>query len=112
MPTKKHFLNDLVASDAEADITVQTKEILGKLAGRSYEWLLVTKQHIFPCEAHIHPTRDSLIGDLGGALTCSCDVVAVFHQGRELSEAEVGPLRTEALEGLEPISRARVDGRF
>ncbi len=107
MRRKKPISNDLVASDALLPIEVQTQEILVKAAGRHYEWLLVTRHHDFPCEAHTHSTTRSFIGDLGDALTCRYRIIAVYHRGRRLVEAEMESLRGQALAELAPISTTR-----
>ena len=109
MPNK-HHKNELVATDANADIDVQIAEILRKHGDTNSEWLLITQQSIFPCEAQVHASRESLISDMGNALTCHCSIAAIYHRGRRLSDDEIAPLRAEALDGLGPISRARADG--
>ena len=109
---KRPVKNELVASDVDADINVQIEEILRKVGSVSCEWLLITQQLIFPCEAHRHDSRQSLIGDMADALACHCFIAAVYHHGRRLSDDEIAPLRAEALDGLGPISRARADGLF
>lgn len=110
MPRQKRPKNHLIASDADASMEAQVGELLRKLRDVSHDWLLITQQLIFPCEAHIHGSRESLIGDMADALTCRCLIAAVYHQGRQLSEDEIAPLRAEALDSLGPISRARADG--
>lgn len=103
---------ELVASNAEADVASQVAEIVSKVPGTEYGWLLVTQQYDFPCEGRIHATRDGLIGDLGDALATSCYPVAIYHNGHELTEDEGKVLQSEAIEGLGPISRAKAEGRF
>jgi len=112
MAKMKHITNDLVASDADADFEIQVAEILGKLGDTRCEWVSITQQQIFPCEANIQNSKESLIGDMANALTCHCLIAAIYHQGRQLSDAEIAPLTKEALEILGPISRARADGLF
>lgn len=107
---KKRQKNELVATDTDADIEVQIAEIIRKHGDTSSEWLLVTQQLIFPCEANVHASRESLVGDIADALTCHCFIAAIYHRGRRLSDDEIAPLRAEALNSLGPISRARADG--
>lgn len=107
---KKHHKNELVASDTDASIEAQVAEILQKHGNASSEWLLLTQQQIFPCEANVHTCRESLVDDMANALTCHCFIVAIYHQSRRLTDDEIAPLRAEALDGLRPISRARADG--
>lgn len=109
---KKRYKNELVATDANAEFEVQVAEVLRKHGDNSSEWLLITQQLIFPCEANVHASRESLIGDMADALTCRYFIVAIYHQGRRLSDDEIAPMRAEALDGLGPISRARADGIF
>ena len=109
---KRPVKNELVASDADASIEVQIEEILRKVGSVNYEWLFITQQLIFPCEAHKHTSRQSLIGDMADALTCHCFIAAIYHRGRRLSDDEIAPLRAEGLDGLGPISRSRADGLF
>jgi hypothetical protein len=109
---KKNNFYDLEASDGMATLDAQVKEILEKLIDKNYEWLLIVRQYDFPCDATIHNTKEDLIYDLGNVLTCSCLIVGIYHQGRRLSKAEIGPLEKEALDGLGPISRARAEGKI
>lgn len=112
MPKKKRPVNDPIASDADASIEVQVDEILRKLGDRRYEWLLITQQLIFPCEAHLHDSRESLVGDMSDALMCGCSIAAIYHHGRLLFDEEIVPLRAAATDNLGPIARAKVDGLF
>ena len=104
--------NKIEASDADADIEVQIAEIIKQLDGKYFAWLLITQQHIFPCEAVLHDNRESFICDLGDAMTCHCSVVAVYNQGRRLTPAEIQPLEEEAFNGLGLISKARAQGKI
>ena len=100
------------ASDAETPIETQITEIIKILDGEIFGWLLITQQHIFPCEAALHNTREDFIQDLGNAMTCHFATVAIFHQGRRLASEEVEALEKEALGGLGPISKARAQGKI
>ena len=114
---KKKKLNSkwdtrLEASEAEAEIEAQIADILQKLDGKVYEWLLLTVQHDGPCEGAPHDEREDLVRDLAKALTCHCNPEAIFHQGKRLTAEEVAALETEALDLLGPISRAKAEGKF
>jgi hypothetical protein len=84
--------NKIEASDAAADIEVQIAEIIKKLDGKLFAWLLITQQYVFPCEAVLHNTRENFICDLADAMTCHCFVAAIYNQGRRLSSIEIQPL--------------------
>ena len=101
--------NRIEASDPNADTEVQITEIIRKLDGEIFGWLLITQQHIFPCEAAIHDTLEDLICDLGDAMTCHYSTVAVYHQARRLEPEEIAALEKAALDGLGSISRARTE---
>jgi hypothetical protein len=94
------------------ECSIQIAEIIRKLDGKIFGWLLVTQQHIFPCEAAIHDTKENLICDLGDAMTCHCCVVAIYHQARRLSTEEIAPLEKAAFDGLGSISKARAQGKI
>jgi hypothetical protein len=112
--TKPNSILDahIEASDAEADLEVQVADILKQLGGNVYEWLLITGWHDFPCEGAAHDYREDTVRDLADALTCHCGTVAIFHQGRRLTTAEVETLEKEALGLLGPISRAKAEGKL
>jgi hypothetical protein len=111
MPRLKNLRPRLEASDADAPPDAQVAEILADFGSDMGGWLLITQQLIFPCEANRHGSRESVIADLMGAITCHCHIVAVFNEGRRLTEAEVETLRAEAFEKLGPVSQARAEGK-
>ena len=73
------------ASDPNAAIEDQIAEIIRKLDGEIFGWLLITQQHSFPCEAAMHNAMQDLIRDLGDAMTCHYSIEAIYHQARRLS---------------------------
>ena len=91
---------------------IHIQEIVNKTKGAFPEWLLVTQEKIFPPESAAHSSRDSLIGDMGSALTCHHHIIAIFHRGERISATDVEALEKEAYEGLGPISQARARGEF
>jgi hypothetical protein len=95
-----------------AELEAQIAEIIKQHEGKPLEWLLVTQQHDFPCEGAPHDAREVFIQDLANALTCHCAPIAILHQGKRLTVAEVEVLEKEALELLGPISRAKAEGRL
>lgn len=112
MPRKKRPINELVASNADESYAAQVEEIVRKVEATPYEWMLITQQLIFPCEANLHSSRESLIADMAGALACHYNIVAVHEAGRPITEAELKSMQAEALGGLGPISKARAEGRL
>lgn len=111
MPKKKNAPEySFTASDENAAHDDQIKELLSLVGERTYEWLLIVQQSIYPYDATIHPTEDALINGIGSALACRASVVAIYNRGRQLSDDEVSLLHSEALNELGPISRARAEG--
>jgi hypothetical protein len=111
MPKKRKLLkNELVASDGTAPVEVQIDEIFRKLNGKTYEWVLIEQHQIFPCEAFVSATRESMMGVLMDALMLG-SFLELFHQGRKLSSDDLRPILSEARDGLRPIARPRADGK-
>jgi hypothetical protein len=108
----KRTYHRIEALSAEAKPEDQIAELFETIGNRQYEWLLITCETIFPFEATIHSDQESLIHDLGNALTCGHCVEAIFHQGSRLSEEQQKELELQAIKLLGPISRAMAEGKF